>query len=307
MFFTVFTPTYNRADFLPRLYSSLKNQKFTDFEWIIVDDGSTDGTEKIVASLIEAAPFPIKFYKQSNQGKHVAINMGAEHASGVFFFIVDSDDYLTDDSLLINAHYCKQIASEDSLAGVAGLRGYENKEPQIILPKRRSLSYHAALRVIKKEYIDCTYYDLRNRLHIGGDRAEVVKTKILRRHKFLSFPDENFMSEDYLWCQLAEEGYEFRWFNEVTYLGERHDDGLVKNMKNLCLHNPKGMACVNNLISGHRAAGLSQRLRACAVYFKYSYISRKRLFESIKKSHFNKVLALPLGALIYLVIRVNDC
>ncbi|MBF9696805.1 glycosyltransferase family 2 protein [Bifidobacterium dentium] len=301
MYLTIFTPTFNRASFLQRLFLSLKTQSFDDFEWIIVDDGSTDDTAEVVSSMIEEASFPIRFFRQENQGKHVAINVGMKYATGIFFFIVDSDDYLTDNSLIRNVFYCQQIEQNNSFAGVAGMRGYDNGKPQIILPQRWRPSYHAALKAIKETFVDGSYYYLRDRLHIGGDRAEVIKTDILRQYKFPSFPGENFISEDYLWCQLAEEGYKVRWFNEVTYLGERHADGLVKNMKNICLCNPKGMACVNNLISGHHEASFFRRLRSCAAYFKYSYLSGMRLYESIENSYF-KMFALPIGVLIYLVL-----
>ena len=207
-----------------------------------------------------------------------------------FFFIVDSDDYLTNDSLLQSVHYCKQIESDNSFAGVAGMRGYGDGRPQVSLPKKWFFSRCAAVKAMRSSFFDGSYYYLRDKLHIGGDRAEVIKTNVLRQHQFPHFVGENFMSEDYLWCQLAEEGYKFRWFNEVVYLGERQDDGLVKNMKSLCLRNPKGMTCVNNLISGHHSAGLFRRLRSCAVYFKYSYLSEKSLFESVKKPILAKYL-----------------
>ena len=75
--FTVFTPTYNRVDLLPKAYDSLRNQTFCDFEWVIVDDGSTDGTEAIVHEWSNEAPFPIHYTWQPNRGKAVAINRGA--------------------------------------------------------------------------------------------------------------------------------------------------------------------------------------------------------------------------------------
>ncbi len=72
---TVFTPTYNRAYILPQLYHSLQRQSFLNFEWLIVDDGSTDDTEKTVQQWIEEEnPFAIVYCKQQNGGKHRAIN-----------------------------------------------------------------------------------------------------------------------------------------------------------------------------------------------------------------------------------------
>ena len=97
---TVFTPTYNRAYILETLYHSLQRQTFADFEWLIVDDGSSDGTDSLVRSWqADQNPFPIRYVYQENGGKCRAINRGLELAAGELFFTVDSDDYLTDDAL----------------------------------------------------------------------------------------------------------------------------------------------------------------------------------------------------------------
>ena len=103
MLITVFTPTYNRARLLSRLYESLKAQTYQSFEWIIVDDGSTDNTEAVIDSLLERPSeygFSLRYFKQQNGGKHRAINRGVQEARGELFFIADSDDYLPDDSFV---------------------------------------------------------------------------------------------------------------------------------------------------------------------------------------------------------------
>ena len=94
---TIFTSTFNRCHLLGRLYKSLQNQTCKDFEWIVIDDGSTDKTESFVKSLLtESNPFQITYIKKENGGKHRAINDGVKIAKGRLFFIVDSDDYLTE-------------------------------------------------------------------------------------------------------------------------------------------------------------------------------------------------------------------
>ena len=96
---TVFTPAYNRRHTLPRLYESLCRQEFCDFEWLIVDDGSTDGTEEIISEFENRAAFPIRYHKKENGGKHTAYNYAVDRAAGAYFFCVDSDDYLAPDAL----------------------------------------------------------------------------------------------------------------------------------------------------------------------------------------------------------------
>ena len=91
---TVFTAAYNRAHRLKELYASLKAQNYDSFEWLVVDDGSEDSTEVLLEEWEKEAAFPIRFVKQQNSGKHVAINRGVQMAQGEIFFIVDSDDVL---------------------------------------------------------------------------------------------------------------------------------------------------------------------------------------------------------------------
>ena len=83
--FTVFTPTFNRAYTLPIVYESLKKQTFRDFEWLIVDDGSTDNTRDLVETWQKEAKFQIRYFWQKNGGKHRARNFGVSQAQGAFF------------------------------------------------------------------------------------------------------------------------------------------------------------------------------------------------------------------------------
>ena len=83
--FSVFTPTYNRADTLYRVYDSIKRQTIQDLEWIVVDDGSTDNTENIINEFKRNSKFPIIYIKQNNSGKHIAFNRAVEVAQGDFF------------------------------------------------------------------------------------------------------------------------------------------------------------------------------------------------------------------------------
>lgn len=96
---TIFTPTYNRAYILPELYKSLCRQTNKDFEWLVIDDGSTDNTNDLIQSWKADGRVRINYVKTENRGKSSAINTGVNKATGDIFFIVDSDDYLTDDAI----------------------------------------------------------------------------------------------------------------------------------------------------------------------------------------------------------------
>jgi len=96
---TVFTATYNRANTLTNVYNSLCAQTFRDFEWIIVDDGSTDGTDTLVSGFIKEDKINIRYFYQENNGKHIAMNKALDEAKGEYFVNLDSDDIMTTDAL----------------------------------------------------------------------------------------------------------------------------------------------------------------------------------------------------------------
>lgn len=211
---TILTPTYNRRYTLDKLYTSLCRQTKYDFEWIIIDDGSTDDTEKYCNTLQEIN-FQIRYYKQQNGGKHRAINYGVSKAKGNYIFIVDSDDTLVADAIETVLKWINDTTSNNKLAGVAGLRGYKTTGKRIgQFPNNKS-------------YVDAKNTERRKK-YLLGDKAEIYKTEILRKYPFKEFVKENFLSESTVWDEIAYQGYSLRWFNKIIYLGDYLEDGLTK-------------------------------------------------------------------------------
>lgn len=224
-FCTVFTPTYNRAYILDKLYESLKKQTFKDFEWVIVDDGSEDNTKELVETWQAKKEFNIKYLKVSNGGKQKAINRGLEYAKGKMFFIVDSDDFLVDDAIEKVYNYEKTIAKDNCFAGIAGLHSYTNNEI--------TGNYN------KKEYVDCTNLE-RDKFNLLGDKAEVYYTDLLQKYKFPEIINEKFVTECVVWDEIAFNGYKIRWFNDVLKKGDYLEDGYTTKANSLYLNNSIG-------------------------------------------------------------------
>ncbi len=128
--FTIITCTYNRAHTLPNCYESIKNLALPVnkngtheyFEWIIVDDGSNDGTRELVESWIAENKIPIKYTYQNNSGKHTASNKGIKLATGYAILEYDSDDLLLPDALTFfyNAWYGFSEEERRTMKGVTG-------------------------------------------------------------------------------------------------------------------------------------------------------------------------------------------
>ena len=122
---TIFTSTYNRAYTLNRLYESLTSQTNQNFDWVIVDDGSTDDTEALIKSFIDEGIIKITYIKQKNQGKHIAINTGVALAKGDFFIVIDSDDYLLENCIETCYTLIEQV-KEENIAGFTFIHFTEN-------------------------------------------------------------------------------------------------------------------------------------------------------------------------------------
>ena len=96
---TVFTPTYNRAFCLGNCYESLKKQTCNEFKWLIIDDGSSDGTEQLAHSWIEEGIVDIHYVYQENQGMHGAHNTAYQLIDSELNVCIDSDDYMPVDAV----------------------------------------------------------------------------------------------------------------------------------------------------------------------------------------------------------------
>lgn len=225
---TVFTPTYNRGYIIEKLYQSLQRQSFRDFEWIVVDDGSTDNTEELFQKFTaENNSFPIRYVKTQNGGKHRAINKGVSMAQGGLFFIVDSDDYLADDALQVIDEMERTIPNNQSqsFGGVCGQRGYTENT--------------AIGTSFEGDILDITMLE-RSAHHIGGDKAEVLYTEVMRKYPFPEFEGENFLTECVVWDKIAADGYKLRFFNRISIICNYLPDGLTAQGEKLLLKNPRG-------------------------------------------------------------------
>ena len=272
---TVFTPTYNRAYTLKRLYESLQDQTFRDFEWLVVDDGSTDDTQELLADMQDNATFPMRVFRQENLGKHIAINLGAREAAGEWFFIVDSDDSLPPESLALNESYLEEISGDATFAGVSGVCA--RADGSLLLgPGGISLGDQPAQirSLFKLEYIDATPQDYRVKYKMPGDRAEVIRTDIARDIIFPHFRGERFVSEGFLWQAISDRGLRLRWFNVPTYCGDYLQDGLTNNSRAVAHDNPLGRSFVDNYIIGSTAP-LKTKLHSAINYTRYGHLGGK--------------------------------
>lgn len=223
---TIFTPTYNRAHCLDRLYKSLISQTNKSFKWIIVDDGSTDKTENLVNGYIQEKKLEIEYYKQLNMGKHVAHNKGVEMCNTELFFCVDSDDLLTNDAVESILDKWDSIDKSKSYVGIVALKGDQNG----FVDKKNQMP---------KNLNESTLSDLYNIHGKKGETALIFKTSYLKKRMFPVFGKEKFLSEEVLYNELDMIA-PLIILNKVIYLMEYLDDGITKNYIKFWKSSPEG-------------------------------------------------------------------
>ena len=214
-FITIFTPTYNRRQLIDNLYQSLLAQSNKSFEWLVVDDGSTDDTEEYFSKLLsKPQPFTIRYIKQENGGKHRAINRGIQIAKGDLFFIVDSDDTLLPNTIEKINQWAATLNESHKWCGIAGLRGFTNNK---VIGQQPSTDFVDAKNTERRKY------------NLLGDKAEIYFTDVLKKYSFPEIPGENFISEEIVWNAIARDGYYLRWFNKIIYICSYLEGGLTKD------------------------------------------------------------------------------
>lgn len=221
---SVLTPTFNRATLLPRLYNSLCKQSAYFFEWIIIDDGSNDETNKIVSSF-STRLFSIKYRYQQNSGKHVAINNGLKLCLGEYTFIVDSDDWLVPDAIETIISERNKFASIKDICGFSFLRKFSNGS--INIESGHTDEYISSYNAVR-------IYENRN-----GDMAEVYKTSILLQYPFPIYENEKFLGEDIIWVEIGKK-YKLVFVNKAIYVSDYLSDGLTQNRRRNNILNPFG-------------------------------------------------------------------
>lgn len=219
---TVFTPTYNRRKELAKLYATLCKQTDLHFEWVIVDDGSTDSTKSTVEQWAVSSQFPIRYFWQKNSGKHVAHNLGAREARGRLFICVDSDDWLEVDAVETILLDAESIGDETGLI-----------YPRLFVNQQR----------VEKWFPDgvdtIEFSDMRMRYGLVLETAIVFRTNILRRHPFPIIAGEHYMPEGYVYYDFRDSEL-FAVRRASFYRCEYLEGGLTNNIWQNWISNPVG-------------------------------------------------------------------
>mgnify|MGYP003262755929 CR=1 FL=1 len=227
---SILTPTYNRVKTLKRLYKSLLSQKNKDFEWIVIDDGSTDLTQEYMQEVVQCSEFKITYKYKENGEKHRALNYGIDCADSKLIICVDSDNWLPENSVeTIISFYKERCMDQNGVIGIIAKRGYIYND------------MINDLTVVETDINRMTLYDFCFNYKCSGDTALVYYIELLKNNKFSEYLGETFVSENALYFQLDQYG-KMMLLNEIVYLNEYQKDGLTANYRKLLEDNPNGTA-----------------------------------------------------------------
>lgn len=281
---TVFTPAYNRAHLLPRLYESLCRQTSDDFEWLLIDDGSSDNTKELVVQWIRENRIVIRYIYQQNQGMHGAHNTAYSNINTELNTCIDSDDYMTDNAVELILKKWNSI-EQQKYAGIIGLDALESG--QII-----GTEFQIAYTTLEDFY-----------LRGGkGDKKLVYRTDIIKRYpEYPVFEGEKYvgLGTKYL---FIDKDYQLATLNAVLVIVEYQDNGSSNTMFAQYLKYPKGFI-YNRITTMQYSKSIKRKFIEAIHYVSSCIILKKRNFLNDSPEKLLTLLAIPFGMLLYLLIQ----
>lgn len=289
---TVFTPAYNRAHTIGRTYESLCRQTCQDFEWLIIDDGSTDHTRELVESWMREEKISIRYIYQENQGMHGAHNTAYRNITTELNTCIDSDDYMPDDAVEKICSFWKKHGS-DRYAGLIGLD--QTEDGKII-----GTSFPESM----KEATLSGFYQQGGK----GDKKLVYRTDVIRKYpEYPLFEGERYVGLGYKY-QLIDQDYTLLTLNEPLVVVEYQEDGSSRNMYKQYWKNPKGFAFIRKS-DMCCVSCLEGKFKACIHYVSHSLRAKNKRFIKESPLPLLTILAIPLGIVLYVVTyyKVKSC
>ncbi len=289
---TIFTPAYNRAHTLPRTYESLCRQTLQDFEWLVIDDGSTDNTRQLVEGWIAQGKIPIRYIHQENQGMHGAHNTAYDNILTELNTCIDSDDYMPDDAVEKIVKFWDSLSAADKkkYAGFIGLDIDEQHRKIIGTPFPSEMS-HTTLS---------GYYASGG----CGDKKLVYRTEVIKAYpKYPIFEGEKYVGLNYKYI-LIDSDYELLVMNEPLVIVDYQSDGSTSSMYRQYWNNPRGW-CFYRKFQMLHTSSLKRKLAVCAHYVSSSIICRNLKWLSESPAKLMTLLSVPFGVALYFIIRFH--
>ncbi|MBO4374959.1 MAG: glycosyltransferase family 2 protein [Lachnospiraceae bacterium] len=280
---TVFTPTYNRKKLLARVYKSLCDQTCPDFVWLIVDDGSDDGTDEYIREIKKEGKLDIRYHYQENGGKMRAHNKGVLLCETPLFVCLDSDDHFTKNAVNDILGAWEKIEDNDDFAGIIAHKGSDEG--------------HTLYGQRFPDNEDTTLKSLYER-GFGGETTLCIRTDLLKKNLFPEIPGEKYVPEDYVYDRI-DRGRKYRILPKILTICEIVRHGYTDDVERLRRDNPTAWL----LYYGQRVqnTGMSVlRIKYASHYIRFEKKALKQYRVLYPLPPFMRLLGLP-GAFLLLL------
>lgn len=297
---TIITPTFNRADKLPRLYESLVNQTFKDFVWLVMDDGSTDNTRETIERFKQEGKIEIIYHWHENAHKVITMFRAFDLVKTDYQFRVDSDDTIPPDSIEILYNHMLEIKDDPSFCAVIGRLQYDDG--------------NISGTDFPQNPLDTTAFLMKNKYKVQGVHAGMQKNAAVRS---LGLNMEQYLGKGYLpdfWNYVLDSKFKTRFVNDVVYTYHFDDADNSSNT-----NARKQIKYAFGLMEAHLAFVLSydamyfatQPIPILKQLFKYLYYGlnvRQLSFNDLLtklKSKKLKALALMMSPFVFIFNKLN--
>lgn len=217
--FNIVTPSYNRSHTLRRVYDSLLNQTFKQFTWIIIDDGSQDGTRKLVEEWIDSSKIKIRYhYLDINQGKAKAVNFGLTLCTEPYTIIADSDDTFDPISLDFYRNIWNIVNLSNNKIGTIWT---------LVIDEKNEIKGDKFPKDFWQVNFKQRVLDLKREVH--GDKWHCWKTEVLKNYPFYSQKNCH-IGESHTWNKINK-NYDFLCLNVPLLKAHYTEDSLITSKK----------------------------------------------------------------------------
>lgn len=225
---TIFTPTFNRAHLLPRLYESLKNQTCKAFIWLIIDDGSSDQTDELVKEWQTEGKIEIQYHYKKNGGMHTGHNAAYRLMQTELNVCIDSDDYMPDNAVEKILKCWESVEDKNKVSGIVGLDAQKNGK---VIGSEMPAD-------IKQG----SYHDLYTKYKASGDKKFVLKTEEVKKYPlYPEYENEKLVPLGILYIMMGEDR-PFIFLNEVICTVEYQEEGSSNTILKQYFQSPRGFA-----------------------------------------------------------------
>lgn len=289
---TIFTPTYNRAHTLERLYRSLCAQTCQDFEWLVIDDGSTDNTAALIQTFIKENIIPIRYIYKENGGLYTGYNTAYAVIETTLNTCIDSDDAMPVDAVDIILRTWREKGA-DRYAGLIGLDCYMDSRQPI------GGSF-------PKDHEECYLLELSTKRIHHGDTKQVMRTDLMKQVAPMDgFPGEKNFNPIYMLLKVCDE-YPLLVINQPLCLVEYQlGDSMSRNIWRQYLDSPRSFAKLRLLEMSLKHNSPWNRFRSAVHYVADTALAKERIMVDLPLRRLIAGALFP-GFLLYCFIKFNS-